>query len=92
MSKSHIRFDVWDDSTLANQKTGKTIEKPLKELLWNQRYFERSKNENSYTDSYTCKELKNKWFFPHKVGLQLNRIDFFGTEASAMSGFSMIPI
>ena len=26
------------DSTLANQSTGKTIEKPLKELPWNQQY------------------------------------------------------
>ena len=24
------------DSTLANQKTGKTVEEPLKELPWNQ--------------------------------------------------------
>ena len=34
--KNHIRFDFWDDSSLVNQKTGKTTEKPLKELLWNQ--------------------------------------------------------
>ena len=34
--KNHIPFDFWDDSTLANQGAGKTIEKPLKELPWNQ--------------------------------------------------------
>ena len=34
--KNHVRFDFWDDSTLANQKTGKTIENPLKELQRNQ--------------------------------------------------------
>ena len=34
--KNHIPFDFLDDSTLANQGAGKTIEKPLKELLWNQ--------------------------------------------------------
>ena len=34
--KNHIPFDFWDDSTLANQKAGKTIEKPLKELPSNQ--------------------------------------------------------
>ena len=33
--KNHIPFDFWD-STLANQGAGKTIEKPLKELPWNQ--------------------------------------------------------
>ena len=36
MSENHIPFDFWDDSTLANQGAGKTIEKPLKELPWNQ--------------------------------------------------------
>ena len=36
--KNHIPFDFWDDSTLANQRAGKTIEKPLKELPWNQQY------------------------------------------------------
>ena len=35
MSENHIPFDFWDDSTLANQGTGKTIEKPLKELPLN---------------------------------------------------------
>ena len=35
-SKNDVRFDFSDDSTLANQKIGKTIEKPLKELPWNQ--------------------------------------------------------
>ena len=34
--KNHIPFDFSDDSTLANQAAGKTIEKPLKELPWNQ--------------------------------------------------------
>ena len=34
--KNHIPFDFWDDSTLAYQGAGKTIEKPLKELPWNQ--------------------------------------------------------
>ena len=29
--KNHIPFDYWDDSTLANQGAGKTIQKPLKE-------------------------------------------------------------
>ena len=37
--KNHIPFDFWDDSTLANQGAGKTIEKPLKELAWNQENF-----------------------------------------------------
>ena len=32
----HSNFE--DDSTLANQGAGKTIEKPLKELPWNQKY------------------------------------------------------
>ena len=32
MSEKHIPFDFSDDSTLANQRAGKTIEKPLKEL------------------------------------------------------------
>ena len=36
--KNHVRFNLGDDSTLANQKTGKTIEKTLKELPWNQQY------------------------------------------------------
>ena len=36
--KNHIPFDFLDDSTLANhdQGAGKTIEKPLKELPWDQ--------------------------------------------------------
>ena len=34
--ENHIPFDFWDDSILANQGAGKTIEKPLKELAWNQ--------------------------------------------------------
>ena len=34
--RNHIPFNFWDDSTLANQGAGKTIEKPLKELPWNQ--------------------------------------------------------
>ena len=34
--KKHIPFDFWNDSTLANQGTLKTIEKSLKELPWNQ--------------------------------------------------------
>ena len=34
--ENHIPFDFSDDSTLANQGAGKTIEKPLKELPWNQ--------------------------------------------------------
>ena len=34
--KNHIPFDFWDDSTSANQRAGKTIKKPLKELPWNQ--------------------------------------------------------
>ena len=38
MSENHIPFDFCDDSTLANQGVGKTIEKPLKELPWNQQY------------------------------------------------------
>ena len=36
ISENHIPVDFWDDSTLANQGAGKTIEKPLKELPWNQ--------------------------------------------------------
>ena len=36
MSENHIPFDFGDDSTLANQGAGKTIEEPLKELPWNQ--------------------------------------------------------
>ena len=38
--KNHIRFHFWDVSTSANQKTGKTIEKSLKELPWNQQLTE----------------------------------------------------
>ena len=34
--KNHIPFDFWDDSTLADQGAWNTIEKPLKELPWNQ--------------------------------------------------------
>ena len=34
--KNYFPFDFWDDSTLANQGAGKTIEKPLKELRWSQ--------------------------------------------------------
>ena len=34
--KNHIPFDFWDDLSLTNQGAGKTIEKPLKELPWNQ--------------------------------------------------------
>ena len=34
--KNHIPVDFWDDSTLANKEAGKAIEKPLKELPWNQ--------------------------------------------------------
>ena len=34
--KNHIPFEFWDDSTSANQGAGKAIEKPLKELPWNQ--------------------------------------------------------
>ena len=36
--KNHIPFNFRDDSTLANQGAGKTIEKPLKELPWNQQF------------------------------------------------------
>ena len=36
MSENHIPFDFWDDWTLANQGSGKTIEKRSKELPWNQ--------------------------------------------------------
>ena len=36
--KSRIPFDFWDDSTSANQGAGKTIEKPFKELPWNQQF------------------------------------------------------
>ena len=34
--KNHIPFYFSDDSTLANQEAGETIEKPLNELPWNQ--------------------------------------------------------
>ena len=37
--KNHIPFDFWDDSTSANQEAGKTIEKPLNELPWNQQHY-----------------------------------------------------
>ena len=40
MSENHIPFDFCDDSILANQGAGKTIEKPLKELPWNQQNLE----------------------------------------------------
>ena len=36
MSEKPHSFDFRDDSTLANQGAGKTIEKPLKDLPWNQ--------------------------------------------------------
>ena len=35
MAQKYVRKTTFD-STLANQKTGKTIGKPLKELPWNQ--------------------------------------------------------
>ena len=38
----YIPFNFSDDSTLANQGAGKTIEKPLQELPWNQQRL----NEN----------------------------------------------
>ena len=38
--RKHIPFDFWDDSTLANQGAGKTIENHLKELPWNQQHME----------------------------------------------------
>ena len=44
MFKIHVRFEFWDDSTLVNQKTGKTIEKPLKELPWNQQKCQQHKH------------------------------------------------
>ena len=34
--KNHVSLDFLDDLTLAHQKTGKTIERPSKELPWNQ--------------------------------------------------------
>ena len=40
MSENHIPFDFSDDSTFAKQGAGKTIEKPLKELPWNQQVTE----------------------------------------------------
>ena len=36
MSKKPRSIQLLNDSTLANQKTEKTIERPLKELPWNQ--------------------------------------------------------
>ena len=39
--KSHIPFNFLDDSTLANQGAGKTIEKPLEELPSNQQVLSR---------------------------------------------------
>ena len=45
--KNHIPIDFWDDSTLANQGAGKTIEKPLKELPWNQQLRERKQNQST---------------------------------------------
>ena len=37
MARKNVEKNTFD-STLANQKTGKTIEKPLKELPWNQQF------------------------------------------------------
>ena len=36
MSENHISFEFREDSTLANQGAGKTTEKSLKKLPWNQ--------------------------------------------------------
>ena len=36
--KSHIPFDFRDDSISANSGAGKTVEKPLNELPWNQQF------------------------------------------------------
>ena len=43
--KNHIPFDFWDDATLSNQGAMKTIEKPLKELPWNQQVILRLTKE-----------------------------------------------
>ena len=40
--KNHTSFHFRDDSTLANQGAGKTIEKPLKELPWYQQTDDRN--------------------------------------------------
>ena len=37
MARRNVQKTTFD-STLSNQKTEKTIEKPLKELPWNQQY------------------------------------------------------
>ena len=45
MSEKPHSIRLRDDSTLANQGAGKTIEKPLKELRWNQQYSRQQCND-----------------------------------------------
>ena len=43
MARKNVQKTTFD-STLASQKTGKTIEKPLKELPWNQQCTSRMRS------------------------------------------------
>ena len=61
--KKNVGFHFRDDSTLANQKARKTIEKPSKGLLWNQ------KMSNSY-----FKNLLNGPKTWHFINFGANRI------------------
>ena len=62
--KNHILFNSWVHSTLANQGAGKTIEKPLKKLPWNQQSscesicpICKSEKEDNYNFLLHCKAM-----------------------------------
>ena len=56
--KNHIPFGFWDDSNLANQGAGKTIEKPLKELPRNQQVLDKRYHSRSASQSLTYDSWK----------------------------------
>ena len=51
---NHIPFDFWDDSTPANQGARKTMEKPLKELPWNQQIWKWGNSSSSQPAFFVC--------------------------------------
>ena len=63
--KNHIHFDFWDDSTLANQGAGKTIEKPSKELPWNQQ-IRQYYVQNMIEDMILMLYLDKSYFFANR--------------------------
>ena len=71
--KNHISFDFLDDSTSTNQRAGKTIEKPLKELPWNQQNFKKVEINISTKKLFSLKknsvnEKRKMW-----IGIRLKR-------------------